>query len=192
MGNKGELLRQRIIAAADQLFYQQGYESTSFSDIAAAVDISRGNFYYHFKCKEEILAAVITHRSIQYQALLNHWDTEYSNPKQRILQYLNILTVNQESIKKHGCPTGSLCTEMAKAAHTMRVDINIVLSQSRDWLSKQFSQLNVNDPESLAMHFLARTQGIATITNAFEDKDFLCHEVRQLSLWLDEMTNHIP
>jgi len=54
-------------------------------------------------------------------------------------------------------------------------------------LTKQFSQLNVNEPESLAMHFLARTQGIATITNAFEDKDFLCHEVKHLTQWLNKI-----
>ena len=45
MGNKGEALRQRIIVAADELFYQQGYENTSFSDIADMIGISRGNFY---------------------------------------------------------------------------------------------------------------------------------------------------
>jgi AcrR family transcriptional regulator len=36
--------REYIIEAADQLFYQRGYEHTSFSDIADAVQISRGNF----------------------------------------------------------------------------------------------------------------------------------------------------
>ncbi|HSX63230.1 MAG TPA: helix-turn-helix domain-containing protein, partial [Pseudoxanthomonas sp.] len=49
--------RDHIVEAADQLFYQQGYERTSFSDIAEAVQISRGNFYYHFKSKDEILDA---------------------------------------------------------------------------------------------------------------------------------------
>ena len=34
--------RDQIIEAADQLFYRQGYEHTSFSDIADAVRISRG------------------------------------------------------------------------------------------------------------------------------------------------------
>ena len=28
--------RERIIEAADQLFYQQGYEQTSFADVAAS------------------------------------------------------------------------------------------------------------------------------------------------------------
>ena len=62
MGQKGDALRQRIVAAADQLFYIQGYENTSFSDIAEAVDISRGNFYYHFKSKDDILSAVLDAR----------------------------------------------------------------------------------------------------------------------------------
>ena len=51
--------REEIVDAADQLFYRQGYEHTSFADIAQAVQISRGNFYHHFKSKDEILDAVI-------------------------------------------------------------------------------------------------------------------------------------
>ena len=51
--------REQITAAADELFYRRGYEYTSFADIAAAVNLSRGNFYYHFKTKDEILDAVI-------------------------------------------------------------------------------------------------------------------------------------
>ena len=51
--------RDQIVDAADQLFYQQGFEHTSFADIANAVNISRGNFYYHFKTKDDILDAVI-------------------------------------------------------------------------------------------------------------------------------------
>ncbi|HJT14208.1 MAG TPA: TetR/AcrR family transcriptional regulator, partial [Dongiaceae bacterium] len=38
--------RDHIVEAADHLFYRQGYEHTSFSDIADDVQISRGNFYY--------------------------------------------------------------------------------------------------------------------------------------------------
>lgn len=50
--------REQIVESADRLFYQQGYENTSFADIAQAVHISRGNFYYHFKSKDQILDAV--------------------------------------------------------------------------------------------------------------------------------------
>jgi len=188
MGDKAEALRHRIVAAADQLFYHHGYESTSFSDIASAVEISRGNFYYHFKSKDEILAAVIDHRAAHYKSMLDKWEQEYSDPKQRVLLYLNILTANQENIKNHGCPAGSLCTEMAKARHTVLHDANKVMSLSCEWLSHQFTQMGLSNAKQIAMHLLARIQGIATITNAFEDKEFLCQEVKGLIQWLDEIT----
>ncbi|HEY7886322.1 MAG TPA: helix-turn-helix domain-containing protein, partial [Cellvibrionaceae bacterium] len=53
---------EKIVAAADRLFYERGFDATSFADIAEAVQISRGNFYYHFKTKDDILDAVIARR----------------------------------------------------------------------------------------------------------------------------------
>lgn len=46
--------RARIVAEADRLFYERGYEATSFADVADAVGISRGNFYHHFKSKDTL------------------------------------------------------------------------------------------------------------------------------------------
>ena len=67
--------------AADRLFYRQGYEHTSFADIADAVRISRGNFYYHFKTKDEILDAVIDGAARQRpSATLARWEIEGTCP----------------------------------------------------------------------------------------------------------------
>jgi TetR/AcrR family transcriptional repressor of nem operon len=188
MGQKGEAIRQRIVAAADHLFYQQGYEHTSFSDIADAVGISRGNFYYHFRSKDEILNAVIDTRVEQIQQMLYSWTQKYPDPQQRILHFIDILTNNQENIKSHGCPIGSLCTELAKVSHEMLQDANMMLTVMRDWLTVQFRALGMGtDAKKIAMHLLARSQGIATITNAFEDQQFLRQEVKRLKQWLDEL-----
>ncbi|MFG2875693.1 TetR/AcrR family transcriptional regulator [Streptomyces sp. NPDC048337] len=45
--------REQIVDAANRLFCEQGFERTSFAAIAETVGISRGNFYYHFKTKDE-------------------------------------------------------------------------------------------------------------------------------------------
>ena len=193
MGQKADTLRQRIVAEADQLFYEQGFENTSFSNIADAVGISRGNFYYHFKTKDEILNAVIATRVSDIKAMLNQWTVEYPDPRQRILHYIDILTNNQENIKQHGCPIGTLCTELAKLHHEMRRDANQMLTLMRDWLTTQLRELGLGkEAKQVAMHLLARSQGIATITTAFEDQVFLRQEVKRLKLWLDEIiTQHV-
>lgn len=63
--------RARIVSAADDLFYRRGFENTSFSDIADAVEISRGNFYHHFKSKDAILDAVIQHRLVDAEGMIS-------------------------------------------------------------------------------------------------------------------------
>ena len=65
--------RERIVEQADVLFYERGYEATSLADIAAPLGLSRGNFYYHFKTKDEILDAVIDLRLSRTAAMLTAW-----------------------------------------------------------------------------------------------------------------------
>jgi len=50
--------RDRIIAAALELFNAQGTKAVSTNHIAAACAISPGNLYYHFRNKEEIIRAI--------------------------------------------------------------------------------------------------------------------------------------
>jgi AcrR family transcriptional regulator len=188
MGQKAESLRQRIVAAADQLFYRQGYEHTSFSDIAESVGVSRGNFYYHFKTKDEILDAVIGNRLAHITKLTKEWETQYRDPKQRIQCYIDILIDNRVNIKHHGCPIGTLCSELSKLGHPNRRDANKLLAIFQDWLTAQFTQLGYEkDAAQLAMHLLSRAQGIATVANALEDETFLRREVRRLNQWLDDI-----
>ena len=52
---QGEEIRQQIVSAANRLFYEQGYNHTSFSEIAEAAAVPRGNFYYYFKSKDDML-----------------------------------------------------------------------------------------------------------------------------------------
>ena len=107
--------RDQIVGEADRLFYEQGFEHTSFADIAAAVGISRGNFYHHFKTKDEILSAVIDRRLEATRALLAAWESEADDsPAARIRCFIRILIANRAKILRHGCPVGTLTAELAK------------------------------------------------------------------------------
>ncbi|MFC7677579.1 TetR/AcrR family transcriptional regulator [Paenibacillus sp. GCM10028914] len=48
-----------ILDAADELFFQKGFDGTSTNDILAKVGIARGTLYHHFKSKEDIMDALI-------------------------------------------------------------------------------------------------------------------------------------
>lgn len=176
---------EQIVEAADQLFYRQGFEHTSFSDIAEAVKISRGNFYYHFKSKDEILDAVIDLRLANTRKILEHWETAGKTPEDRIRSFIGILIVNRSKIKLYGCPVGTLCSELAKLNHGSQAQANNLFTLFRNWLRRQFSELGRKaDADALAMHLLARSQGVATLASAFRDEKFIKQEVKQMHAWL--------
>jgi AcrR family transcriptional regulator len=54
---RGEATRERLLAAAIQLFGSQGFESTSMKELAAAAGVRAPAIYNHFESKESILAA---------------------------------------------------------------------------------------------------------------------------------------
>ena len=177
--------REQIIAAADQLFYRQGFEQTSFADIANAVQISRGNFYYHFKIKDEILDAVLQVRLANAQKMLEQWESQGKTPADRLRSFIHILIANRAKLKRYGCPVGSLSTELAKLNHAAQDEANKLFTLFRTWLRRQFTLLGrKSDADQLAMHLLARSQGIATLANAFHDEKFIRQEVRRLDDWL--------
>lgn len=178
--------RQQIVEAADQLFYENGFEATSFADISKAVGLSRGNFYYHFKTKDEILDAVIALRMANTQAMLNAWEEAASEPAKRIRSFVHILIMNKTKIMSHGCPVGTFSSELAKLDHVAKDDAVNLFILFRDWLARQFVALGREaDSDKLAMHVLMRSQGVATLATAFRDEDFIRREVEAIHAWLD-------
>jgi TetR/AcrR family transcriptional repressor of nem operon len=185
--------RDHIVEAAGELFYQKGFEHTSFTDIADAINISRGNFYYYFKTKDEILDAVIEMRLNSTQRMLDQWELDRQTPAERIRSFIHILVTNRADIKRFGCPVGTLNMELAKLNHVSRVEAAALFTLFRTWLRRQFNLLGrTADADALAMHVLAMSQGVATLANTFHDDKFIQREVRQMCDWLDACTGDDP
>jgi TetR/AcrR family transcriptional repressor of nem operon len=180
--------RDQIVEAADRLFYQQGFEHTSFTAIADVVQISRGNFYYHFKTKDDILDAVIDMRLADTRTTLQQWERDEPQPVDRIRRFIHILIANRADIQRYGCPVGTLSTELAKLDHASQAEANQLFTVYRTWLTRQFTLLGHADADALAMHLLARSQGVATLASAFHDETFIDYEVRQMCAWLASVT----
>jgi AcrR family transcriptional regulator len=178
--------REHIVRAADELFYKQGFEHTSFADVAEAVGISRGNFYYHFKSKDEILAAVIGARIAERRQMLRQWEAEEDTPAGRIRCYINIVITNAADIEDYGCPVGTLSTELSKLAHPSLDGATAIFTLFRSWLGEQFAALGrAGDADELAMHVLAASQGIAVMSQAYQDREFTRREAARLCAWVD-------
>lgn len=182
--------RELIVEKADSLFYEGGYEATSFAEIAAAVGISRGNFYHHFKTKDDILDAVIARRMERTRAMLDGWQADGDGPHERVLSFIHMLIANRAEIMAFGCPVGTLSSELAKLDHVAQGRAAEIFGLFRDWLANQFRALGAGDrAEALALHLLARSQGVAIMATAFRDETFIRSEVAEIEHWLATLPN---
>jgi AcrR family transcriptional regulator len=54
-----DVRKAEFIEAAQQVFMQKGYYATSVEDIANAVGVAKGLFYYYFKSKEDMMIQMV-------------------------------------------------------------------------------------------------------------------------------------
>jgi AcrR family transcriptional regulator len=59
--------RQKISAAAKNLFSIHGYSETTINDIITAAGITKGAFYHYFKSKEAVCGEIIDSIQSEYQ-----------------------------------------------------------------------------------------------------------------------------
>ncbi|VAW69127.1 Transcriptional regulator, AcrR family [hydrothermal vent metagenome] len=188
MGTKGSANRQRIVDAADHLFYSRGYNQTSFSDIADETGIPRGNFYYYFKTKEDILAAVVDARLADTQNMLFDIEKAATDPLQRLHALTEFPLQREQQVLKYGCPIGSLSTELTKEQDTeiSPSRLTAVFDLLKGWIEVQLKQIG-QGPRSadISMDFLAKMQGVIMLANIYQDVEFLRRGVKDTHDWLN-------
>jgi len=181
---QGEAVRQQIVEAANRLFYHRGYNQTSFTDIAEAAGIPRGNFYYYFKTKDDILGAVIDARIERIRAMLAEWDAAAADPRQRLKRFAEMIRNSEKDLVRYGCPMGSLNIELGKAQPALKAKAKKMFDLFRDWLTAQLSALGHEDASSEALMVLGRTQGVAVLAQVYGDRDYLKEQLAELDAWI--------
>src|SRR5215510_10048019 len=68
--------RERIISAASKLFYDDGIRSVSVDAVAEKAGLTKRTLYYHFRSKDDLVAAYLEVRDQPNLALFRRWFAE--------------------------------------------------------------------------------------------------------------------
>ena len=182
---KTEQVRQLVVKAADQLFYQKGYNLTSFSDIASASNVPRGNLNYYFKTKDEVLAAVIQYRVTEMQQMLDGWEIKYKTPLERLQRYAKIVSNVKNEVTLYGCPMGTLNLELGKAQQNLQRITVEQFDVFELWIKKQFKLMGCSkNATEYTLHLMVWTQGISTMAYVHRNNKLISKEVKSIHAWL--------
>jgi TetR/AcrR family transcriptional regulator, transcriptional repressor for nem operon len=179
--------RQRLVAAAARLLHEHGVERTTLADIAGAADVPAGNVYYYFKTKDDVIAAVIQAHAGQVKATLALIDAQHRAPKSRLKAFVREFTAQSEVVAEHGCPLGSLCSELGKRVRPPDLAAADLMRLPVEWAEAQFRSLGRRDAHDLALDLMAAYEGSALLANAMGDPQILARAARRLNHRIDAL-----
>ena len=179
--------RSRLTSAAVDLAYQNGFGATSLADIAREAEVPLGNVFYYFKTKDEIGEAIVEWRLVQLSAQRQRW-SEAGSPKDRLCACVQGVLENKDSLARHGCAVGTLCSELHKAGGSVATRATEILAQHLAWIESQFRALGKGkDSNGLAVHLLSAMQGVSILAHTLHDPGLVATETKRLKSWIQNL-----
>ena len=183
-GSSGK--RDRLIESAKTLIHQQGAHATTLAEVATHADVPPGNVYYYFKAKEDLIRAVVENYVGFADAMLADLD-RLRTPAARLKGLSRAWLEVADTVADHGCPVGSLCSELSRCDGALSTAGAEILGRVSDWAENQFRQLGRRDARDLAIALLAGIQGSALLANTFHDSTIMARQTRYLEKWIDSL-----
>ncbi|HEY0936694.1 MAG TPA: TetR/AcrR family transcriptional regulator [Trebonia sp.] len=188
---RGRETRQRILAAAAGLMFENGVAETTLEEIRAAAGVSGSQVYHYFEDKQALVRAVIDYQTdvvLDGQgALLDRLDTLPG-----LRAWRDFLVEHQRLLGcRGGCPIGALGAEVAETDAVSRLAAARGLQRWEGRIRSGLRAMHARgdlaadtDPDDLALAVLAALQGGLLLTQ-------LQRDTRPLEVTLDAMLDRI-
>lgn len=116
--------RTTVMRIAASMFLEKGYQTTSMDEIVAVSKVSKTNIYYHFKSKEELLAAIVDQLIEHYTEVVHEIASRTDlSVTERIGQFAALLTKEQPN-SLGGCPFLTLYIQTSADSNYVREAIS--------------------------------------------------------------------
>ena len=115
--------KTKILDSAQKLFHLYGFQQTSIDEILNDSGVTKSNFYYHFRSKEELGLEILDRRIKQYETdvLSRTLENTSLSPSTRINNfYKKVKTFHTDLGCAKGCPFGNLAIEMSGVNENFR------------------------------------------------------------------------
>jgi AcrR family transcriptional regulator len=128
--------RERLLAAADELFYENGINTIGIDLIIERAGVAKASLYDCFGSKDELIRAYLEARSTARQARINEWISRYDTPQKKILGIFELLAETSSQPGYKGC-----AFTRARADDNASDKVKGACSQSRVFMLDQFTSL---------------------------------------------------
>lgn len=157
--------RDKIVAAATSLFYGEGIRAVSVDAVAAKAGVTKKTLYYHFRSKDELVAAYLEGRDQPTLALYQKWFAETDGPvAEKVKGMFLRFGRAANSAKWKGCGFLRTTAELASTPGHPAVKVGAAHKKRFEaWLVTALAEEGVAEPGTIARRIVVLLDGAATI-----------------------------
>jgi AcrR family transcriptional regulator len=167
--------RERIISAASLLFYNEGIRAVSVDAVAAKAGLTKRTLYYHFRSKDDLVAAYLAARDQPNLALFKRWFAEASGElPDKVEAIFRNLARSADHPKWKGCGFLRTSAELANMPGHPAMKIGAAHKKSfEDWLRKTFEAEGMANGTLLARQMLLLLDGSFAVVLLHRDPSYM-------------------
>jgi len=142
--------RERLLAAADELFYEEGIHTVGIDRIIERAGVAKASLYDTFGSKDELIRAYLEQRSQARKLRISNRMAQFEAPRDKLLSFFDLMADYFANPKFRGCA-------FVRASAEGRADSPVkgVCDDSRSWIRELFAGLardaGAADAETLAI-----------------------------------------
>jgi AcrR family transcriptional regulator len=154
--------RERVLAAADELFYEEGVHTVGIDRVIERAGVAKATLYSAFGSKDELVRCYLVGRHEARQRRLTRVLARHDEPRERLLAVFDALSELFAEREFRGCAFINASAESPRGSAVEKIS-----TETRVWVRSLFGQLareaGAAHPEQLAQQLVLLYDG-ATVS----------------------------
>jgi AcrR family transcriptional regulator len=175
MANLSNPTRERIISAASKLFYSEGIRAVSVDAVADKAGLTKRTLYYHFRSKDDLIAAYLAARDQPNLALFKRWfDESDGGLPAKVQAIFRQLARSASHPKWKGCGFLRTSAELANLPGHPAIKIGAAHKKKFEaWLNEMFEEAGIGSAAILARQILLLLDGSFAVVQLHRDPSYM-------------------
>ena len=132
--------RERLLAAADELFYEEGFNLVGIDRVIERAGVAKASLYDCFGSKEELIRSYLQERHAARQLRMRERLARYATPKEKILEVFDSMAEAAAKPDFRGCAFARASAEARPGS-----SVKAMCDESRAWNLALFADLAKQD-----------------------------------------------
>lgn len=153
--------RQRLLAAADELFYRDGIHTVGIDRVIEKAGVAKGSLYYNFGSKDDLVREYLLGRHAAWSAQIDSTIAKVEDPAEKVLAVFDALAVLFTQPDYRGCSFVNAAAEAQPGGPELAAAADF-----RAWLHALFAELvqalKVEEPDRVVDQLVILYDGAVT------------------------------